>query len=118
MPIHDAALRYTICALNSGTALPQCAPDDYIENCPRSHLAGAACAYRGTRGPLGPRGLLPKGVTAIRSFVVEPMQYGGSPARDSARHPPPTGSKGINLSCRLYGSPLRAPIVEFYASAE
>jgi len=40
-----------------------------------------------------------KGVTAMRSFVVEPMQYGRLfLAGDAAHIVPPTGAKGLNLA--------------------
>lgn len=47
-----------------------------------------------TEGPL-----IEKGVTAMRSFVVEPMQYGRLfLAGDAAHIVPPTGAKGMNLA--------------------
>ena len=47
--------------------------------------------------PEGP--VLQKGVTAMRSFVVEPMQYGRLfLAGDAAHIVPPTGAKGMNLA--------------------
>lgn len=40
-----------------------------------------------------------KGITAMRSFVVEPMQYGRMfLAGDAAHIVPPTGAKGLNLA--------------------
>jgi p-hydroxybenzoate 3-monooxygenase len=47
-----------------------------------------------TEGPL-----LQKGITPMRSFVVEPMQYGRLfLAGDAAHIVPPTGAKGMNLA--------------------
>ena len=43
--------------------------------------------------------ILEKGVTAMRSFVVEPMQHGRLfLAGDAAHIVPPTGAKGMNLA--------------------
>ena len=40
-----------------------------------------------------------KGITGMRSFVVEPMQYGRMfLAGDAAHIVPPTGAKGMNLA--------------------
>jgi p-hydroxybenzoate 3-monooxygenase len=47
-----------------------------------------------TEGPI-----LEKGITPMRSFVVEPMQYGRLYlAGDAAHIVPPTGAKGMNLA--------------------
>ena len=43
--------------------------------------------------------MLEKGVTGMRSFVAEPMQYGRLYlAGDAAHIVPPTGAKGLNLA--------------------
>ena len=43
--------------------------------------------------------IIQKGVTAMRSFVTEPMQYGRMfLAGDAAHIVPPTGAKGLNLA--------------------
>ena len=43
--------------------------------------------------------ILEKGITGMRSFVVEPMQYGRLfLAGDAAHIVPPTGAKGMNLA--------------------
>ncbi|MGZ3364494.1 MAG: FAD-dependent monooxygenase, partial [Caulobacteraceae bacterium] len=50
--------------------------------------------FRLNRGPI-----VQKGVTAMRSFVVEPMQFGRLfLAGDAAHIVPPTGAKGLNLA--------------------
>ena len=50
--------------------------------------------FRLNRGPIDQ-----KGVTPMRSFVTEPMQYGRLfLAGDAAHIVPPTGAKGLNLA--------------------
>jgi len=45
--------------------------------------------------------ILEKGITGMRSFVAEPMQYGRMfLAGDAAHIVPPTGAKGLNLAVR------------------
>jgi p-hydroxybenzoate 3-monooxygenase len=62
--------------------------------------------------PEGP--ILQKGVTGMRSFVVEPMQHGRLfLAGDSAHIVPPTGAKGLNLAIADVQVLTRA-LVEFY----
>jgi len=79
----------------------QCAPDedlggwsdDRIWSELHARLAGEQTP-RLTEGPI-----MQKGVTAMRSFVVEPMQYGRLfLAGDAAHIVPPTGAKGMNLA--------------------
>jgi p-hydroxybenzoate 3-monooxygenase len=79
----------------------QCAPDEDIAQWPDQKIwrelharLAAAKSQELCEGPL-----LEKGVTAMRSFVVEPMQYGRLfLAGDSAHIVPPTGAKGMNLA--------------------
>jgi p-hydroxybenzoate 3-monooxygenase len=56
--------------------------------------------------------ILEKGITPMRSFVVEPMQHGRVYlAGDAAHIVPPTGAKGLNLAVndvRLLSAGLRA----------
>ena len=57
-----------------------------------------------------------KGVIAMRSFVVEPMQHGRLfLAGDAAHIVPPTGAKGLNLAVADVRVLARA-LAEFYAS--
>jgi p-hydroxybenzoate 3-monooxygenase len=79
----------------------QCAPDEDIALWPdekvwqelHARLAPAESAK------LAEGTVLEKSVTAMRSFVVEPMQYGRLfLAGDSAHIVPPTGAKGMNLA--------------------
>jgi p-hydroxybenzoate 3-monooxygenase len=57
-----------------------------------------------------------KGVIAMRSFVVEPMQHGRLfLAGDAAHIVPPTGAKGLNLAVADVRLLARA-LAEFYAS--
>ncbi|MBZ5665305.1 MAG: 4-hydroxybenzoate 3-monooxygenase [Acidobacteriia bacterium] len=64
-----------------------------------------------TEGPI-----LQKGITGMRSFVVEPMQYGNLfLAGDSAHIVPPTGAKGLNLAVADVQVLARA-LTRFYAT--
>lgn len=61
--------------------------------------------------------ILQKGVTAMRSFVVEPMQYGRLfLAGDAAHIVPPTGAKGMNLAIADVAV-LADALVAFYGGA-
>ncbi len=78
----------------------QCAPDEDISAWPDGRVwdeldARSACpGFTLDRGPI-----MQKGVTAMRSFVVEPMQCGRMFLLGDAAHiVPPTGAKGLNLA--------------------
>jgi len=79
----------------------QVAPDEPIEDWPDGRIWEELQARLGTddgwtldEGPI-----LDKGVTGMRSFVVEPMRFGRLfLAGDAAHIVPPTGAKGMNLA--------------------
>jgi p-hydroxybenzoate 3-monooxygenase len=79
----------------------QCSPEEDVANWPddrtwkelQTRLANDS-DWKLNEGPI-----LQKGVTGMRSFVVEPMQYGRMfLAGDAAHIVPPTGAKGLNLA--------------------
>jgi p-hydroxybenzoate 3-monooxygenase len=78
----------------------QCRPDEDINLWPDEKVweeLNTRLTVDGWRLTLGP--VLQKGITGMRSFVVEPMQYGRLfLAGDSAHIVPPTGAKGLNLA--------------------
>lgn len=74
----------------------------------RRRLPGSAAA-RVTTGPS-----LEKSIAALRSFVVEPMQYGWLfLCGDAAHIVPPTGAKGLNLAASDVHY-LAEALIEFY----
>ncbi len=98
----------------------QCAPDEDLANWPdekiwRELRTRLECVegWKLTEGPV-----MQKGITGMRSFVVEPMQYGRLfLAGDSAHIVPPTGAKGLNLAAADIRVLARA-LGEFYASGK
>jgi len=79
----------------------QCAPDEDIAEWSDdriwSELNLRLATRDGWKPNIGP--ILQKGVTGMRSFVVEPMRYGRLfLAGDAAHIVPPTGAKGLNLA--------------------
>jgi p-hydroxybenzoate 3-monooxygenase len=61
-------------------------------------------------------GVLQKGITDMRSFVVEPMQHGHLfLAGDAAHIVPPTGAKGLNLAVADVAVLARA-LADYYAT--
>jgi p-hydroxybenzoate 3-monooxygenase len=96
----------------------QCAPDEDLAQWPDTkiweELQRRLATRDGSELTEGP--ILQKGVTGMRSFVVEPMQQGRLfLAGDAAHIVPPTGAKGLNLAVADVRV-LAAAIGEFYAS--
>jgi p-hydroxybenzoate 3-monooxygenase len=79
----------------------QCAPDDSLDAWPDARVWEELHARLETRDgwTLHEGPVREKGITAMRSFVVEPMRYGRLfLAGDAAHVVPPTGAKGMNLA--------------------
>ncbi|HEX5261148.1 MAG TPA: 4-hydroxybenzoate 3-monooxygenase [Gaiellales bacterium] len=95
----------------------QCAHDEDIGDWPDERIWEELQARLGTPGwTLREGPVLEKGITALRSFVVEPMQYGNLfLAGDAAHIVPPTGAKGMNLAIADVAL-LAEAIVAWYAT--
>jgi p-hydroxybenzoate 3-monooxygenase len=96
----------------------QCAPDEDLDQWSDERIWEELQTRLATRGGRrlteGP--ILQKGITGMRSFVAEPMQYGRLYlAGDAAHIVPPTGAKGLNLAVADVRV-LAAAFAEFYAS--
>ena len=90
---------YTMRSANLARLYLQCDHDEEIENWPDSRIWDELHKRIGGARKLAEGAMLQKGVTPMRSFVVEPMQYGRLYlAGDSAHIVPPTGAKGMNLA--------------------
>jgi p-hydroxybenzoate 3-monooxygenase len=78
----------------------QCAPEEDLEEWPDERIWAELQTRLGIEGwTLAEGPLLEKGVTGMRSFVVEPLQFGRLfLAGDAAHIVPPTGAKGLNLA--------------------
>ncbi|HWT07660.1 MAG TPA: 4-hydroxybenzoate 3-monooxygenase, partial [Roseomonas sp.] len=75
----------------------QCAPDEDLSAWSDDRIWSALRRRLGDTLEDGP--ILQKGVTAMRSFVAEPMRHGRLfLAGDAAHIVPPTGAKGMNLA--------------------
>jgi p-hydroxybenzoate 3-monooxygenase len=94
----------------------QCAPDEQLETWPDTRIWEEMhrrfATHDGWQLHEGP--VVQKGVTEMRSFVVEPMQCGNLfLAGDAAHIVPPTGAKGLNLAVADVRVLARA-LAEFY----
>ena len=80
----------------------QCAPDEDLGAWSDDRIWAELQERLGVDGwTLHEGPILEKGVTPMRSFVVEPMQWGRLfLAGDAAHIVPPTGAKGLNLAIR------------------
>jgi len=78
----------------------QCKPDEDIDSWSDERIWRELQTRLASNGwKLTEGQVLQKGITGMRSFVVEPMQYGRLfLAGDSAHIVPPTGAKGLNLA--------------------
>jgi p-hydroxybenzoate 3-monooxygenase len=78
----------------------QCAPEENLDDWPDSRIWDELATRLGHAGfalRTGP--IFQKSVTAMRSFVAEPMQHGRLfLAGDAAHIVPPTGAKGLNAA--------------------
>ncbi len=78
----------------------QCRPDEDVADWPDARIWEELQLRLGLDGwTLAEGEVLEKGVTGMRSFVVEPMRYGRLYLTGDAAHiVPPTGAKGLNLA--------------------
>lgn len=79
----------------------QCRPDESLDEWPDERIWEEMHARMRTDDGWVPTAgpIFQKGITPMRSFVVEPMQYGRLYlAGDAAHIVPPTGAKGLNLA--------------------
>jgi p-hydroxybenzoate 3-monooxygenase len=96
----------------------QCAPDEDLAGWPDERIWQELQTRLSTRdgGRLTEGPILQRGITGMRSFVVEPMQYGRLYlAGDAAHIVPPTGAKGLNLAVADVRV-LAEAIAEYYRS--
>ena len=90
---------YTMRSLSLSRLYLQCDHDEDIANWPDSRIWDELHKRLGGSRKLQEGKMLQKGITPMRSFVAEPMQYGRLMlAGDSAHIVPPTGAKGMNLA--------------------
>jgi p-hydroxybenzoate 3-monooxygenase len=96
----------------------QCPPDEQLDNWPDRNIwdelekrFATVDGWKLNQGPI-----VQKGITPMRSFVVEPMQFGNLYlAGDAAHIVPPTGAKGLNLAVADVRVLARA-LTDYYAT--
>ena len=96
----------------------QCAPDEDVNQWPDDRIWSELQARLRTDDGWGPNEgeIFQKGVTGMRSFVVEPMRFGRLfLAGDAAHIVPPTGAKGLNLAMADV-SRLAEALAAFYSN--
>ena len=95
----------------------QCRPDEDLAEWPDDRIWEELQTRLGLNGWTLTEGpVLEKGVTGMRSFVCEPMQYGRLfLAGDAAHIVPPTGAKGLNLALHDVRV-LAEALVDWYGS--
>jgi p-hydroxybenzoate 3-monooxygenase len=90
---------YTMRSMSVSRLYLQCDHDEEIENWSEARIWDELHKRLGGARKLHEGKMLQKGITPMRSFVVEPMQHGRLfLAGDSAHIVPPTGAKGMNLA--------------------
>jgi p-hydroxybenzoate 3-monooxygenase len=98
----------------------QCAPDEDLDAWSDDRIWAELQARFSREGgfALKEGRITQKGITPMRSFVTEPMQYGRLfLAGDSAHIVPPTGAKGLNLAAGDVAALARA-LEAFYRRGE
>jgi p-hydroxybenzoate 3-monooxygenase len=96
----------------------QCDPDDSLDAWPDARVWEELHLRLATRDgwQLREGPIVEKSITQMRSFVVEPMQYGRLfLAGDAAHVVPPTGAKGLNLAAADV-KVLAEALVDWYRS--
>jgi p-hydroxybenzoate 3-monooxygenase len=90
---------YTMRSMSVARLYLQCDHDDDIANWSDNRIWDELHRRLGGARKLQEGKMLQKGITPMRSFVAEPMQYGRLfLAGDAAHIVPPTGAKGMNLA--------------------
>jgi p-hydroxybenzoate 3-monooxygenase len=98
----------------------QCEPDEDLKNWPDAKIWNELRKRMETQDgfELNDGPITSKGITPMRSFVAEPMQYGKLFLLGDAAHiVPPTGAKGLNLAIADVRVLTRA-LVDFYRARD